>query len=139
MSNLSVHEVSIGNNASSLQFIGSNEEAMLLKFARGAPIELNSMLVDALIGSYNKYLRLVSNPCINVKTVRSSNDTSFSDYTDDNNLCYIYQSDTGIEVVKVRLFSGVNSSINSNLIQEIKCAYIKYMKSLKNRYKSKKK
>lgn len=130
-------EMSISNNINALSWIEANASVIYYSFARGSSTHLNAALTEGLEQAYTRYLKSVSNPYMNIRATRTKGNEYLDDFVDECNIGHIYLVESGMTIVKVQLLGWATTSMNSNLIEEIKSVYGKYFNALQTKRQGK--
>lgn len=139
MTNKILQETSLGANSSTLKWIEANASVVNYKFAKGSSTQLNATLTEGIEQAYTRYLRSVANPHLNIRASKVRGSEYLDDYVDDYNVGHIYLVESGCDLVQVQLLDWATTAMNSNLIEEIKSVYGKYLNALQAKRQGKRK
>lgn len=128
-----IREVPTGSNMSSLHWTEFNTAVMVFRFAGGSSAQHNATLVEGLQRAYERYIRAVANPQLNIRATTSKGCEALDDYIDCQGVAHVYMVDTGADLVQVQLLGMATSAMNGNLIEEVKTVYRKYTQPLMDR------
>lgn len=132
-------ETAINTNTSTLNWVEGNMSVLRYRFAQGASMQLNAILTDSLEEAYLRYLKSASNPHLNIRASRAKGNEYLDDFMDNYGVGHIYLTENGNDVVNVQLLGWATTAMNSNLIEEIKSVYGKYVNALQAKKHGKKK
>lgn len=139
MTNKILQETSLGANSSTLKWIEANASVINYKFAKGSSTQLNAKLTEGIEQVYTRYLKSVANPHLNIRASKVRGSEYLDDYVDDYNVGHIYLVESGCDLVQVQLLDWATTAMNSNLIEEIKSVYGKYLNALQAKRQGKRK